>query len=177
MAAAADCRRALVRAGITCPKTDEAIGNRINARARALGWVSVQAPWSTSGVRIIDRFARAVVSGEYPSISAAARDCLYALERAGQFGDRTLAGLRSKLRTQVLGMGRPGSKPRWSSEELRILDRFARAVIRGAYPTLAAAAVRCGRALERAGLLAHLRGQAVESRLRERVLALRPRLA
>jgi len=164
-AAVADCRRALARAAITCRRTDAAIANRINDGARALGRVSKFAPWSASGARIIDRFARALVSDRYPTIVAASRACRSALERAGQLGNRTEGGLRAKLRIQALRMGRSVLWPRWSVEELRILDRFARAVIHGAYPTARAAAAPCRRALERAGLPGHARVRAVEDKL------------
>jgi hypothetical protein len=70
-------------------------------------------------------------------------------------------------------MGKAEFRPRWSAEELRILDRFARAVIRGAYPTASAAAEPCRRALERAGLPGHARVRAVEDKLRLLVLRLR----
>lgn len=173
MAAVADCRRALARAGIASPRGDAMIARRINDRARALGWGAEFAPWSAAGVRIIDRFARALVSGRYPSIVAATRACRPALERAGQLGKRTYAGLRAKLRVQSLRMGRPRRRPRWTGEELRILDGFARAIIRGAYPSASAAAPRCMRALERAGLRMGARVCAVEDRLRRRALELR----
>ncbi|MCX6840709.1 MAG: hypothetical protein NTX53_00185 [candidate division WOR-3 bacterium] len=164
-AAVADCRRALDRAGITRRRTDVAIANRINDGARALGRVSKFAPWSASGARIIDRFTRALVSDRYPTIVAASRACRSALERAGQLGNRTEGGLRAKLRIQAIRMGRSIFWPRWSDAELRILNRFARAVIRGAYANAKVAAVPCRRALERAGLPGHARVRAVEDRL------------
>jgi hypothetical protein len=70
-------------------------------------------------------------------------------------------------------MRKVGFRPRWSAEELRILDRFARAIMRGAYPTVSAAVEPCRRALERAGLPGHARVRAVEDKLRD--LVLRPR--
>lgn len=173
MAAVADCQRALARAGIIGRRKDMAIANRINDGARALGRVPKPSPWGASGARIIDRFTRALVAGRYPSIVAATRDCRSALERTGQFGNRTESGLRAKLRKQAIRMGRPKRRPRWTGEELRILDRFARAVIRGTYPSASAAASRCMRALKRAGLRTSVRVHAVEDRLRRRALELR----
>jgi hypothetical protein len=171
-AAVADCRRALARAGVGGRRSDDSIACRINAGARALGRISKFRVWSVPGVRIIDRFARAIVSGRYPSIAAATRDCRRALERAGQFGIRTEGGLRAKLRVQARAMGKPEFRSRWNDEELRILDGFARAIIRGTYPTIPAAAARCRRALERAGLRAHVRGYAIVSKLRSQVRVL-----
>ena len=166
MAAVADCRRALVRAGITRVRSDKGIATRINEGARARGRVSKYAKWSASGMRIINRYARALVSNRYPSIVAAARDCRSDLERAGQFVDRTQGGLRAKLRVQALGMGKPGFKPRWRDKELRILNGFARGVVRGEYPTLAAASALCRRALKRAGFKGHTSTRAIGDRIR-----------
>ena len=165
--------RALARAGIIGRRKDTAIANRINDGARALGLVPKSAPWNASGARIIDRFARALVSNRYPTIVAASRACRSALERAGEFGNHTEGGLRAKLRIQAIRMGRSIFWPRWSGAELRILDRFARAIIRGAYPSASAAAPRCLRALGRAGLRVSTRVCAVEDKLRRRVLDLR----
>ena len=172
-AAVADCRRALARVGIIGRRKDTAIANRINDGARALGLVPKSAPWSASGARIIDRFTRALVSDRYPTIVAASRACRSALERAGEFGNHTEGGLRAKLRIQAIRMGRSIFWPRWSAEELHILDRFARAVIRGAYPNARAAVAPCRRAIKRAGLPGHARVRAVEDKLRHRALELR----
>ena len=172
MAAVADCRRALAQAGIASPRGDAMIARRINDRARALGWGSKFTPWSASGARTIDRFARALISGRYPTIAAASRACRSALERAGQFGSRTDGGLRAKLRIQALGMGRPELRPRWTAEELHVLDGFARAVLRGAYPTASEAAPRCVRALERAGLRVGASVRTVTDKLKRRALEL-----
>jgi hypothetical protein len=107
MAAVADCRRTFARADITSRRPDRAIADRINARARALGWVSKFAPRSAPAIRIIERFARALASGGYPSTAAATRACRHALERAGQFENRNEAGLYSKLMHRSAEMGRP----------------------------------------------------------------------
>ena len=129
--------------------------------------------WSEAENRVADRFARAFISGKYPSIAAASRDCRPALARAGQFKNRTEGGLHCKLRVRVIDMGMSGLKPRWSRGEVRILDRFARAIIRGAYPGAKAAAASCQRALERAGMSARGGVPAVEDKLRRELRALR----
>ena len=172
-AAAADCRRALAQAGSASRRREGTIAKLINDRARALGRTQEAAPWSASGVRIIDRYARAFVSGRHPSMTAASRACRPVLERIGQFDNRTEGGLRCKLRVRVIGMGKSGFKPRWSVAELRILDRYVRAFTRGAYPTALSAATRCQRALARAGLRVHVRVSAVEGKLHHRMLEFR----
>ena len=167
--AAEECRRACVRAGIAYPRSLERLAFCIRARAKTMGWTPAQRPWNASGVRVINRFAQAVVSGEYPSIVAAVRICEETLKRAGEFENRTRAGLYITLRTRAIRRGLPPSRPRWTPDEKRIVDRFARAVVRGDYTTASAAWTRCRHALERAGFTEHLHGKLLRSRLRQRV--------
>jgi hypothetical protein len=171
--AAAECSRAYVRAGINHRRSLAVLAVRINAGARTMGWIPVHRPWSASGTRVIDRYAWALVSGEYPSIAAAVRACQESLKRAREFGSRTEAGLARKLRAEAMRRGQPQSRPRWKRNELRVVDKFARACIQGKYPNAAAAAAGCRRALERAGLPEHLRREAVTSKLLQRVHELR----
>jgi hypothetical protein len=112
-AAVADCRRAYAQARIVRHRSDEALRIRINARARALGWVSKSAPWSAPAARIIESFARALASGGYPSIAAATRACRHALERAGRFGNRGGAGLYTKLEHRAAELDKP-RRSAWS---------------------------------------------------------------
>ena len=167
--AAAECSRACVRAGIAHPRSLEWLAFRIRAGAKTMGWTPAQRPWKASGVRVINRFAQAVVSGEYPSIVAAVRVCEETLKHAGEFENRTRAGLYITLRTRAINRGLPPARPRWTPDEMRIVDRFARAIVRGEYTTASAAESRCRRALELVGLTAHLRGKMLKSRLQQRV--------
>jgi hypothetical protein len=109
--AVSDCRRAYARARMTRHRSDATLITRINTGARALGWTQQSAPLNASGVRIIDRFARALVSGRYPSIEAASRECRAALKHAGQGDNLTELGLRRKLRVWVTGMRKFGFEP------------------------------------------------------------------
>ena len=166
--AAAECSRACVRAGIAYPRSLERLAFCIRARAKTMGWTPAQRPWNASGVRVINRFAQAVVSGEYPSIVAAVRICEETLKRAGEFENRTRAGLYITLRTRAINRGLPPSRPRWTPDEMRIVDRFARAIVRGEYATASAVQPRCRHALELAGLTEHLHGELLKCRLQQR---------
>ncbi len=172
-AAVTDCLQALTRAGFVHRRSETRIATRINAGARKTGWRGKFAPWNASGIRIVEQFARALIAGRYPSIAAASRACRKSLERVGRFGTHTEAGLASKLRKIALAMRKSQFMPRWQRDELRIVDRFARAYIRGMYPSTPAAAAACRRALERAGLHEHLRGKAITAKLLQRVHELR----
>jgi len=172
-AAVADCLQALARAGFVHRRSETKIATRINAGAWKTGWRGKFAQWDASGMRIVEQFARALIAGRYPSIAAASRACQKSLERVGRFGTHTEGGLASKLRKIALAMRKSQFLPRWRRDELRIVDRFARARIRGRYPSASVAAAGCRRALERAGLPEHLRRKAVTYKLLQRVHELR----
>ena len=166
--AAEECRRACARAGIACHRSPARLAVLIRARSRTMGWVPAQRPWTASGARVIDRCAQALVSGEYPSIAAAVHGCEEALRRAGEFENRTAAGLYITLRARAIRRGLSPLRPRWTPDEKRIVDRFARAVVRGEYTTASAASARCRHALESAGCTEHLHGELLKSRLQQR---------
>ena len=172
-AAVADCFQALARAGFAHRRSDERLSALINAGAWKMGWQGKFVKWSAPDLRVIEQFAQELVAGRYPSIAAASLACQESLERAGRFGTRTEDGLASKLRKIALAMRKSQFLPRWKRDELRIVDRFARACIRGRHPSANAAVAGCRRALERAGFPERLRGKAVASKLLQRVHELR----
>jgi hypothetical protein len=172
-AAVADCLQALARAGFAHRRSDERLAAIINAGARKMGWQGKFVKWRAPALRVIEQFAQELVAGRYPSIAAASLACQESLERAGRFGTRTEDGLTSKLRKIALAMRKSQFMPRWKRDELRIVDRFARACIRGRYPSANAAVAGCRRALERAGLPEHRRVKAVASKLLQRLHELR----
>jgi hypothetical protein len=171
--AVADCIQALARAGLAHRRCETRLAALINAGAWKLGWQGKFVEWDARDLRVIEQFARELVAGRYPSIAAASLACRRSLERAGRFGTRTEDGLTSKLRRVALAMRGSQFMPRWKRDELRVVDRFARAYMRGRYPNAAAAAAECRRALERAGLHAHPRRDAVTAKLLQRVHELR----
>jgi hypothetical protein len=168
-AAVVDCLRALARSGFTGRRSKWAMAIRINAGARKMGWLHKYARWSQPDVRTIQRFARAQAAGRYLNIAAASRACRKSLERAGRFGTQCENRLAWKLRESVLAIRKKQFRPRWKPDELRIVERFAQACVRGRYPRAAAAAAGCRLAMERAGLTEHLREKTLKSRLRQRV--------
>jgi len=172
-AAVADCLQALARVGLAHRRSEARLAALINAGAWKLGWQGKFMKWSAPGHRIIEQFARKLAAGRYPSIAAATRACQESLKRAGHFGTRSEAGLTRKLRAQALRLGLPQSRPRWKPDELRVVDRFARACIQGRYADATAAAAACRRALERTGSPVHPGRKAVTMRVLQRVRELR----
>jgi hypothetical protein len=172
-AAVGDCIRALTDAGVNCLLSKRALARRINAGARNRGWVSKHGPWNVQDVRTMQRFARALAAGRYPTIAAAARACRRSLERAGRLETQEGNRVAPRIRHFVLAVRGKQFRPRWQPDELRILDRFARALVRGEYTTPGAARAQCRRALDLAGLTGHRARNALESKFHQRVQDIR----
>ena len=134
-------------AGRRSPAT---IGWRIRRDAAGFGRLGVSTLWTDGESRIADRFARAVVDGQYPQCAAAADDCMRALEAAGMAG-RTRRQVCTKLGYLALSLGYKPRSPRWSSEELAIIESYVRRLMNGEYHSGDEAARACVRSLAWAG--------------------------
>jgi hypothetical protein len=168
-AAVADCLRALADAGFACRRSARVLARRINAGARKMGWVGRYGQWSAQDMRTIRRFAQALAAGRYPTIAAACQVCRKSLARAGQLKPEDETRLVWRLRELALAIRGKQFRPRWKPDELRIVDRFARAFIRGEYTTPGVAREQCRRALDLAGLTGHRGKKTLESKFRQRV--------
>jgi hypothetical protein len=78
-----------------------------------------------------------------------------------------------RLRESALARRGKQFRPRWKPDELRIVDRFARAFIRREYTTPGVARAQCRRALDLAGLTEHQGRNALATKLRQRVSDIR----
>ncbi len=172
-AAVVDCIRALTDAGYTCLLSKPALARRINAGARKRGWVSKHGPWSVQDVRTMQRFARALAAGRYPTIAAAARACRASLERAGRLDPQDGNRIAPRIREFVLAIRGKQFRPRWKPDEMRILDRFARALVHGEYKTPGAARAQCRRALDLAGITGHRGRNSLYSKFHQRAMDIR----
>jgi len=173
LAALPDCRRALVHPGRPLRHTDKGIAARLRRHAHALGR-SVYTPWSRDENAVADRFATAVLRGEYPRATAATDDCLRALRHAGCCR-RSRAEVRRKLIWRTRTLGREPRYEHWSDRELAILDRFARRLADGRCPSAESAVAPCRRAMLGGGCAARPR-IGIRNKLLRRAHALgRPR--
>jgi len=105
--------------------------------------------WSAQELKVVDRFARAVIAGRYAGAGVALSACHEALSRGTRMR-RTRAAVRQKLRERahVLGWSPP---PRiWKRTEQRVVERFARAVAGGKYTDASTAVHDCRQALAKA---------------------------
>ena len=168
-AAAADCLRALADAGFSCRRSARVITRRIRAGAREMGWTTDYGQWSARDMQTIRRFAQALAAGRYPTIAAACRACRMSLAHAGRLEPEDAKRLVWRLRKLALDAGGKQFRPRWKPDELRIVDRFARALIRGEYATPSAARAECRCALDLAGFTEHRGKKGMESKFRHRV--------
>jgi hypothetical protein len=127
---------------------------RLCRHAAELGWRGVFTPWTEEENRIADRFAEAVNSGQYPRCAAATGDCMRALKAAGM-PDRTRADVFQKLVRRTLSLGRELKYTHWNSEELAVVEPYARRLAAGEYHSGDVAARECRKALVRAGFGSH----------------------
>jgi hypothetical protein len=171
-AAAPDCLRALSRAGLEWRRPEYRLVDLIKAEARRLGWQTYKR-WSEQDNETVREFARALAAGRYPTVKAALRACLKSLRSTGRQKRLAEGNLRWRFSRCFVDIYGRLWRPSWSPEELRILDRFARASIRGRYPSVAAAARDCGVALERAGLTGHGGGRGLRTKFLQRVHEIR----
>ncbi len=100
---------------------------------------------------VIDRYARALGNGKYRSTSEAAPDCWRALRKLrARMPSLPLwpeHRLRCVLARRARKLGLAWTVSFWSPAEKRLARKYARAVIRGRFPSLRAAARECRRQL------------------------------
>jgi len=106
-------------------------------------------PWHTKEKRIVVYGARGLWNGRFESEGAALRACRAALARAGFEGRHTVEAIRDRIRTELRRLDKPPSRAYYTATESRVIDRFARAVVRHEYHDATAAARACRKALAR----------------------------
>ncbi|MFO7649804.1 MAG: hypothetical protein R6X13_00485 [bacterium] len=160
-----------------------AVYSRLLARVQELGGSPANVPYSRREHVVVERFARAVLAGRYVTIKSATPDCRREMRGRGGPGgrrhvpERTERAVRLRLQLVVRQMcpDRPTSAQRaWTRQEVAVVDRYVRRVARGFYPTPAAAAADCLRAIARVAPPGHLRRtpEAVRRCLSDRIAAL-----
>jgi len=122
-------------------------------KTRAAGQVklgpALPVPWYTKENRIVVYGARGLWNGRFESEGAALRACRAALARAGLEGRHTVEAIRDRMRAESRRLGKPPSRVYYTATESRIIDRFARAVVRHEYRDATAAARVCRKSLAR----------------------------
>jgi len=126
-------------------------------RAHEMGWSKLVVRWGAPELTILDRYVRAVVRGQYPSVLQAGPALRQEISRLHELHPDArwsrLARTRSAVlvqlqkRIQELGVSRYGG--RWTRAERTILDRYARCVGQPGYRRLTDAGKDCARELDR----------------------------
>jgi len=106
-------------------------------------------PWYTKEKRIVLLGARGLWDGRFESEGAALRACRAALARAGLEGRHAAEAIRDRMRAESRRLVKPPSRAYYTATERRIIDRFARAVVRHEYHDATAAARDCRKVLVR----------------------------
>jgi hypothetical protein len=130
----------------------------IQERSRVLGRLSPRQPWTAAEMRLVDRYSRAIVRGRYSSVKQAApdlqRDLLRLHEKRPKSGQglaaRTRWGTFARLLAYSRAHGRKVSRHfAWSAQEKRVVEDYARALLRGRFANATEAARACHRDFER----------------------------
>ena len=103
--------------------------------------------WLPDELRVVDRYAKALMQGRIVGTGVAAARCREELARlavaAGRDPRELPASMRERIgmRARLHGWVLPASE--WRIEENRVLDRYVRACVRGKYPSIESAAREC----------------------------------
>jgi hypothetical protein len=109
--------------------------------SRRQGRTMVRAKWSGQELRVIDDHARAVAEGRLRNAKQASRQCAQDLDRlrrrypnAGWLAvERHWQGIYRVMLKRARDLGRRPTSFIWSPVEKRLLDHYARQVVRGEY--------------------------------------------
>jgi hypothetical protein len=127
-------------------------------------------PWHTKEKRIVLLGARGLWNGRFETEAAAVKACRAALARDGFEGRRTVEAIRDRMRTESRRLCKPPSRAYYTATESRVIDRFARAVVRHEYPDTVAAARVCRELLARCKYSFPRTHGAIVARIWERAL-------
>lgn len=121
---------------------------RQDARLKQLAYA--KARWNVEDSRVAERYARAVVAGEYQGVPLAAEACHLEMARALGTGrsTRPLSAVLAKLHELTRAMGLY-KRPRWTEEERRVVNRYLRALYAGRFPHVKPAAEACAGEMQR----------------------------
>jgi len=118
-------RKGADKAGLA--RTFGGVSQHVCILTRRLGRPRPETGWFPAEDKVIDRFARRVLAGDYSSVPAAAPDCRAELGRLADSTLRTPEAVSIRLRLRLRQLGRHG-RPRfpWSKAERLVAARWAR---------------------------------------------------
>jgi hypothetical protein len=137
------------------PMTFKSVKTYIARRAHASGMPLTLPPWTAREDAVVESYARKVLEGNYPSAQAAAIACVRVLARSPGLDrargrltrQRTVAGVRARIRTAASRLGHPRPNACWTEQEESLLERHASGVLESRHRSAQAAARACYRDL------------------------------
>ena len=132
------------------PRTVE---NRLKRFARAAGWTPPATRQPAAVLKAYECYADRFAAGDFSSIRAAARACIEFLRSHPRtcrgVTPMGLASLAAYMSRRLRASGLPPGWAPWSSQEVRVIDRYVAAVQRNEYSRMYAAGADCFRELKR----------------------------
>jgi hypothetical protein len=105
--------------------------------------------WTARQDDFARRFAVALVRGQHPDALAAARACQREFTHTtGHWIGHRLEGVHIRIGSYARQLGRQPTSARWTRQESRIVERFARAAVEGRFRSTFLAAQECRNALD-----------------------------
>ena len=125
----------------------ESVRTRMRRRVKTLGLSLPSAKLTNGEARVVNRHIKALFEGRYRDAREAAEACQSELSRlpGSQAGPRvrTLVSVQRRIYERCRKAGRIGSHAYWRPDDDAVVRRFSRALVRGRYPSIAAAARAC----------------------------------
>jgi hypothetical protein len=125
----------------------------LGARARGLGWTPADTRLAPEENRILDRYARRFLSGEFPSVHSASEQCMRELavvyRNSPTLRAKTFKTVWTDLTRRVHRKGAPSLLKRASPVEEAAVNRYVDALLRGRYAKVTDAAADYFRELQR----------------------------
>jgi hypothetical protein len=153
------------KAGLS--RTPIAVYRGLVTAVRAAGVPLKRTYWSPAELQVVGRYVRALFARRYTNVPKAASDChrdLKELRRRILKRNpahprppviRTWYAVRRFLGVSARGILKQGGGSRWTEQDTRVLDRYARLLASGRYPTGIAVARLCQQALARLNQTGH----------------------
>jgi hypothetical protein len=154
-----DCAAEIDRPGPAAPVSPVSrfdLCVRLLRRARDMGLIPVNQPWTPREIRVLDTYARALARGRYHSAAEASRAFQQDMAQLRQryphaewlAVKRSICGIRVRICQRARVLGRPLPEF-WSPAEDRLITRFAQRVVDGQCRSAHLAAIEYLKQIER----------------------------
>ena len=119
---------------------------RVRSRLSGLGLIWVGRNLTPKEERVLSRHVRGVVCGRYHDTRQAAEACTAELSRlagVGRARPLSIEPVRRRIYLRARELKKPWAYTSWDPDDAQVAERYARAIARGEYSTVAEAALAC----------------------------------